>query len=64
MQDEANVRSLDAQRARTAVRRLRRAVLDGDWPEMEKHVPRAIAGTCEQKACLDAVHRLQLPVGS
>jgi len=59
VQDEANVRSLDAQRARTAVRRLRRAVLDGDWPEMEKLVPRAIAGAREQKVFLYAAYRLQ-----
>jgi len=59
VQDEANVRRLEAQRLRPAIRRLRRAVLDGDWPEVEKQCGRAISGEKEQKTFLYSAYRLQ-----
>lgn len=59
VQDEANVRRLEAARLRPAARRLRRAVLEGDWPEVEKQCSRAISGEAEQKAFLYSAYRLQ-----
>jgi hypothetical protein len=59
VQDEANVRRLEAQRLRPAIRRLRRAVLEGDWPEVEKQCGRAIVGDKQQKTFLYSAYRLQ-----
>ncbi|KAI9168631.1 hypothetical protein H9P43_008004 [Blastocladiella emersonii ATCC 22665] len=36
LQDEANVRMHEAAERQTDLRRLRKAVLDGDWPEVDK----------------------------
>ncbi|RKP12766.1 WD40-repeat-containing domain protein [Piptocephalis cylindrospora] len=58
LQDEANIRLREAEEGKAEVKRLKKAILEGDWPEVDKACGK-LPMFRQQKAFLYAVYRQQ-----